>query len=76
MFGITALTTKRLVTDGALALAAQHMLRRGLRRSRLRKAREALDRKINKASEDSFPASDPPAWVGSMVGPSSDPDPF
>ena len=75
MFGINSVTAGRILKYGVLAYASQYVARRGL--NRYRQSQETKqrgmrdDRVIDTASQDSFPASDPPAFNSTPVGPIS-----
>lgn len=73
MFGLRNLSPGRLITYGLLAFASQKLARRGFRsysQSRQTTAKKKTSNDmIDTASKDSFPASDPPAYMGHPVGP-------
>ncbi len=72
MFRIPSLTAGRLLKYGVLAFASQHFFRKGVQRysSNRSKIRNPPRNDIDTASRDSFPASDPPSYSGT-VGPLS-----
>ncbi len=77
MSAMTSMTTGRLLKYGLLAFASQHLFRKGMQRyasnrtnagSRSGLGRSMRSNNVDTASQDSFPASDPPSFTGT-VGP-------
>lgn len=72
---MTSMTTGRLLKYGLLAFASQHLFRKGMQRyasnrkgSTVGTSKRMRSNNVDTASQDSFPASDPPSFTGT-VGP-------
>lgn len=83
MFRIPSMSKGSLLKYGLLAFASQHLFRMGMERYQASRngARSAASSKqkrmnaemknnsVDTASQDSFPASDPPSYTSGTVGP-------